>query len=478
MIACDRSSSSKNLVKQSGLLIPAIVGSALFMQTLDATIVANALPTMARELHEDTLRLNLAISCYFLSSAMFVPLSGWLADKFGARRVLIVAITMFAFSSLLCAISHDLLQLISARVLQGMAGAMMVPVGRLLVLQTVPKSQLVRATAVLTMPALLGPILGPVVGGAIVTLADWRWIFYINIPIGIIGLVLVTAFVPNVGKVHTQSLDARGFLLVAVGLASMVFGLENAASGTVSISTSLSLATVGGICLWAYAGHARRRPNAIVNLSLLSIPTYRAAVLGGVFTRLVLGASPFLLALLLQIVFGLSALTAGLMTFTSAAGALFMKTAAPPIIRRFGFRRVLVVNSLSTGSVLMCYALLTEVTPYAVIIAVLFSAGFFRSLQFTALGAMAFSDIPASQMSGASSLSSMGQQLSQALGVGVAAAVLYLMQRSAGTAHLTAHHIAPAFIVVGLLSMLSLRFFAQLPDDAGAEVSGYRPTSG
>jgi len=464
-------------VKQSGLLIPAIVGSALFMQTLDATIVANALPTMARDLHEDSLRLNLAISCYFLSSAMFVPLSGWLADKFGARRVLITAILVFASASLLCALSQNLWQLISARVLQGMGGAMMVPVGRLLVLKTAPKSQLVRATAVLTMPALLGPILGPVVGGAIVTLTDWRWIFYINIPIGAVGIVLVTLFVPEVSDSHSQRLDARGFLLVALGLACIVFGMEHAASGAIAIGTSVALAAVGTACLWMYAGHARRRANAIVNLSLLSIPTYRAALLGGVFTRLVLGASPFLLALLLQNVFGLSALTAGLMTFTSAAGALFMKTAAPPIIRRFGFRRVLLTNSLTTGGVLMCYALLTEVTPYAVIVAVLFSAGFFRSLQFTALGAMAFSDVPTSQMSGASSLSSMGQQLAQAMGVAIAAAVLYLMQRADGSALLTVHQVAPAFVAVGLLSMISMRFFAQLPDDAGAEVSGYRPSS-
>ena len=466
------------LVKQSGLLIPAIVGSALFMQTLDATIVANALPTMARDLHEDSLRLNLAISCYFLSSAMFVPLSGWMADRFGARRVLIAAIAMFTVSSLLCGISQTLLQLISARILQGMAGAMMVPVGRLLVLKTAPKSQLMRATAVLTMPALLGPMLGPVVGGFIVTVADWRWIFYLNIPIGVLGLALVTVFIPNVAESQAQRLDTRGFILVAIGLAGVVFGMENAASGAIPLSTSVALTVVGGICLWMYWVHARRRTHAIVNLSLLNIPTYRAALMGGAFTRLVLGASPFLLALLLQVVFGLSALTAGLMTFTSAAGALFMKTTAPPIIRRFGFRRVLVANSLTTGGVLMCYSLLTDVTPYAVVIAVLFSAGFFRSLQFTALGAMAFSDIPSSQMSGASSFSSMGQQLSQAMGVAVSAAVLYLMHRASGSAQLTVHEVAPAFIVVGLLSLLSLCFFTQLPEDAGAEVSGYRPSSG
>jgi EmrB/QacA subfamily drug resistance transporter len=464
-------------MKDNGLLVPAIIGSALFMQTLDATIIANALPTMAHSLHEDPLKLNLAISSYFLSTAVFLPLSGWAADKFGSRRVLSIAIALFALSSLLCGLCQNLYQLVAARVLQGMAGATMSPVGRLVLLKTVPKSELVRATAVLTMPALLGPILGPVVGGAIVTFADWRWIFYINIPMGVLGFTLVNAFVPNIIESSVARLDLRGFVLIAIGLAGLVFGLENAGSGALAPKWVALLIGGGALSLWAYYLHAHTKQNAVVNLDLLRIPTFVAALVGGGFTRLVLGASPFLLAILLQVVFGMSAFAAGLMTFASAAGALFMKTTAPPIIRRFGFRRILLVNTVITALALMCYALFTATTPYAIVVAVLFSAGFFRSLQFTALGAMAFADVPHQQMSGASSLSSVGQQLSQAIGVALAAFVLYVMQRATHSQHITAADITPAFIIVGTLSLVSLFFFARLPHNAASEVSGHRGRS-
>lgn len=460
--------------KQYGILIPAIIGSALFMQTLDATIIANALPTMAQSLHEDPLKLNLAISSYFLSTAIFLPLSGWAADRFGSRQVLIIAIALFAFSSLLCGLAQDLYQLIAARVLQGMAGATMAPVGRLVLLKTAPKSELVRATAVLTMPALLGPILGPIIGGAIVTFADWRWIFYINIPIGVLGIALVRAFIPNLVEESVTPLDLRGFILIAIALAGLVFGLENAGSGALSMIWVASLIGIGSIGLCTYYLHARHTPHPIVDLQLFRVRTFVASLVGGALTRLILGASPFLLALLLQVVFGMSAFAAGLITFASASGALFMKTVAPPLIRRFGFKKILVVNTAITGLLVMCYALFTITTPAVVIAAVLFLAGFFRSLQFTALGAMAFADIESRQMSGASSLSSMGQQLSQAIGVALAAFVLYVMQRQTRGALISSSDIAPAFVVIGLLSLLSLHWFVRLPNNAAAEVSGHR----
>jgi EmrB/QacA subfamily drug resistance transporter len=460
-------------MKQS-FLVPAIIGCALFMQTLDATIIVNALPTMARSFGEDPLKLNLAISVYFLSTAVFLPLSGWLADRFGARRVLTIAIGLFALSSLLCGLSQNLYHLIAARILQGAAGATMAPVGRLVLLKTVPKSELVRATAILTMPALLGPIVGPVVGGAIVTFADWRWIFFINLPMGVLGIVLVSLFVPNISEASVPKLDLRGFVLIAIGLAGLVFGFENAGSGSIPGPWVGMLLVGGALSLTMYYFNARHREHAIVDLRLFRIPTYLAALLGGTFTRLVLGASPFLMAILLQVVFELSAFAAGLLTFASAVGALFMKTAAPPIIRAFGFRRVLLVNTVITAATLMCYALFTSTTPYVWVVLVLFSAGFFRSLQFTALGALAFADVSPNQMSGASSLSSMGQQLSQAIGVALAAFVLYLMQRINDSSEVTTQDIAPAFMVVGLVSLISLFFFARLPVNAAAEVSGHR----
>jgi hypothetical protein len=294
---------------------------------------------------------------------------------------------------------------------------------------------------------------------------------------GILGISLVNAFVPNIVESNVARLDLRGFTLMAIGLAGIVFGFENAGSGALPISWVAMLIGGGALSLWGYYRHARGRQNAIVNLELLRVPTFVAALVGGGFTRLVLGASPFLLAILLQVVFGMSAFAAGSMTFASAAGALFMKASAPPIIRRFGFRRILIFNTIITAAALMCYSLFTATTSYAVVVTVLFSAGFFRSLQFTALGAMAFADIPHQQMSGASSLSSVGQQLSQAIGVALAAFVLYVMQRIAHTEQITATDIAPAFIVVGSLSLIALFFFTRLSHNAAAEVSGHHRTT-
>jgi EmrB/QacA subfamily drug resistance transporter len=453
-------------------LVPIIIGSALFMQTLDATVIANALPSMALALNEAPLRLNLAISAYLLSTAVFLPISSWAADRFGARSVFLVAIVLFASASLLCGVAQDLPQLIAARVLQGFAGAMMGPVGRLVLLKTVPKSQLVRAMAVLTMPALLGPVLGPLLGGAIVTFSSWRWIFFINIPIGLLGVILVTRFVPNIREEVSARLDVYGFVLTGIGLACLVFALENVGRGTLAGLWILALAVFGSLCLMMYVRHARHTRDAAVDLTLFRIPTFTAALVGGAFARLVIGASPFLLAMLLQVGFGLTAFEAGAMTFTSAAGALFMKTTAPPIIRHFGFRRVLVINTVITSVILMAYALFTAATPHVLVILVLFTGGFFRSLQFTSLQALAFADVPQGRMSRASSLSSMGQQLSQAVGVGLAAFTLQVTLRLSGASELTAANVSPAFIVIGVMSLLSLVFFLKLPHDAAAEVSG------
>jgi len=453
-------------------LVPLIIGSALFMQTLDATVIANALPAMAVSLGAEPLRLNLAISAYLLSTAVFLPVSSWAADRFGARRVFVAAIVLFAVSSVLCGLSRTLPQLIGARVLQGLAGAMLAPVGRLVLLKTVPKSQLVRAMATLTMPALVGPVIGPLLGGAIVTYSSWRWIFYINIPMGVLGVALVLAFVPDIREEHAGRFDFLGFLLTGVGLAGLMFALENVGRSAVSGHwlAAVAVISVAGLC--AYVMHARRTTEPAVDLSLFRIPTFAASLLGGAFARLGVGATPFLLAMLLQVGFGLSAIEAGAMTFTSAAGALFMKTTAPPIIRAFGFRRVLVVNTVVTALIFMTYALFTAATPHALLVLALFGGGFFRSLQFTSLQALAFADVPQARMSRASSLSSMFQQLSQALGVAIAAIALHVTLQLNSSGTLSPGNVSPAFVAIGAMSLCSLWFFLRLPQDAAAEVSG------
>ena len=465
-------------VVRTGRLAPMIIGSALFMQTLDATVISNALPTMARSLHEDPLTLNLAITSYLLASAVFLPISGWAADRFGAKLIFRLAIALFAAASLGCGLSHTLPQLVAARMVQGMAGAMMAPVGRLVLLRSVPKSELVRAMSYLTMPAMLGPVLGPPIGGFIVTHFSWQWIFYINIPIGVLGVVLVTLFIGDVREDSALPLDWRGFILTGFGLAGVVYGFENLGRGILPFSVVAGLFLGGGVCLALYGWHAKRAPHAIIDFSLLRIPTFMAATVGGAFIRMSMGATPFLLALLLQIGFGMNALAAGLMTFTSAAGALVMKTTARPILARFGFKPVLVINTLITGVIFMGYSLFRASTPQLLIVATLLVGGFFRSLQFTALNALAYADVDQNRMSQASSLSAMGQQLSQSIGIGLAAILLHLILGLHHDKTLQAADVSPAFFIIGVISLCGLVFFVGLPHDVASEVSGRHAPTG
>jgi EmrB/QacA subfamily drug resistance transporter len=452
-------------------LVPAIIGSALMMQTLNATVLSNALPTMARALHEEPLRLNLAITMYMLANAVFLPVSGWAADRFGAKRVFLVAMVLYALASAACGLANSLMDLVLARILQGAAGAMMVPVGRLVLLRTTPKAELVGAMSVLTMPALLGPVIGPPLGGFIVTFFDWRWIFYINLPIAAVGVALVARFVPNVAEHETPPIDWTGLLLTGFGMAALIFGFETLGRGILPAGVVWGLFLGGGACLGLYWRHACGNAHAILDLSLFRIQTFTASVVGGGFMRLAMGATPFMLALLLQIGFGMSPFQAGLLTFISAAGALVMKTAAPPILRRFGFRSVLIVNAVITGVLFMAYGLFKPETPHWLIMIVLLVGGFFRSLQFTSLNGLAYADIDQTQMSRASTLSAMTQQLVQSVGIGLAAMLLHMFMVMQGETTLTAGSISPAFLIVGALTFFSLAFFIRLPKTAGDELN-------
>jgi EmrB/QacA subfamily drug resistance transporter len=456
----------------SRVLVPLVVACAMFMQNLDSTVIATALPTIARSLGESPLRLNVAITCYLLSLAVFIPISGWTADRFGARRVFSLAIVVFTLGSIACGISNSLATLVAARILQGMGGALMVPVGRLVLLRTVAKSDLVRAMSYVSVPALIGPVMGPPLGGFIVTFASWRWIFFINIPIGILGIILVNLLVGDLKETGRRPFDLAGFALTGVGLASLAFGFENVGRGALPNILVFALLAVGAVCLTFYVRHAYRVSHPIIDLALLKIPTYAMASIGGFLFRMGLGALPFLLPLMLQVGFGLSALNSGLLTFASAAGAMLMKTSAVRVLRTLGFRVVLVGDAVISAAFLFGYSLFRPSTPHLVIFLALLAGGFFRSLQMTSINTLSYADVPPAMLSRATSLTSMAQQLSQTAGVATAALLLHTVMTVRGGATLGAIDFYPVFVGVAMISLLSVPFFLRMSPDAGAEVSG------
>lgn len=453
-------------------IVPLIVACGLFMENLDSTVVATALPAIAQTLQENPLRLNLAITSYLLSLAVFIPLSGWLADRLGARTVFSSAIVVFTLGSIGCGFSHSLGELVATRILQGVGGAMMVPVGRLVLMRTIPKSDLVNAMTYLTVPALIGPIMGPPVGGFIVTYYSWRWIFFINIPIGILGVLLTRRFIPDVREDNARPLDVRGFALTGLGLAGLMFGFETVGRDLLPPQLVAGLLATGAVCTALYVLHARRTPNRILDLGLFRYVTFRANTVGGTLFRTGIGALPFLLPMMFQLAFGLTAFSSGLLTFTATAGALLMKATAAAIIRAFGFRRVLVGNAVISTVFILGYALFTPATPHAIIIATLLTGGFFRSLQFTSLHTIAYAEVAPAQLSQATTLVSVAQQLAQSFGVALGAMLLHLTVWWSGGAELAPAHFSFAFIGVGLVSLVSLPFFWALPPNAGEEISG------
>ena len=457
------------------LLTPLIIATALFMENLDGTVISTSLPAIANDFGIDPIVLKLALTSYMLTLAVFIPASGWVADRFGARTVFCAAIVVFTLGSILCGASNSLRTLIAARVFQGVGGAMMVPVGRLVLLRTVPKNELVSALAYLTIPALIGPVLGPPVGGFITTYFHWRWIFWINVPIGVIGVVLSLTFIENLREEQIAPFDFTGFFLSGFGLSALMFGLTLVGRGFTSIPTELAMLAIGGVALTLYARHARVEPDAILDLSLLAKPTFFAGVVGGFIFRIGVGAIPFLLPLMLQIGFGLTPFASGSLTFAAAAGAMAMKFTASAIIRRFGFRPVLIANAAISAAFLASYGFFTVTTPQWLILALLLAGGFFRSLEFTALNAIGFADIEPARMSRATSFSSVAQQMSQTTGVAAGAAAIEAVQFLAGDATLSANDFGPAFFIVAAISLGSIPIFMRLSANAGAEVSGRIP---
>ena len=456
---------------KSGRLLPLIVACALFIENMDSTVISTSLPAIATDLQTDPIALKLALTTYMLALAVFIPISGWVADRFGARPTFMTAIGVFLLGSIACAASTSLGTMVAARFLQGAGGALMVPVGRLVLLRTVPKNELVQALSWLTIPALIGPVVGPPLGGFITTYFDWRWIFLINLPIGVLGIVLAKKFIPDIRETAVP-LDWIGFLLTGLGLALAMFGFSTMGRHLISTPIALGALIVGVAALIAYAWHARRHPHPLLDLGLFRLATYRAGVLGGSLFRIGVGATPFLLPLMLQLGFGLTPVESGMLTFVSAVGAMFMKTIAANVLKRFGFRNVLMFNALLASAMLAGFGLFRPTTPHAFIVCTLLISGCFRSLQFTSLNAISYAEVDSPKMGQASSLAGMMQQLSLSMGVAIAGYVLELVGLVAHRPSTDVHNFYIAFAVVGLLSASSAWMMWRLPRNAGAEMAG------
>jgi EmrB/QacA subfamily drug resistance transporter len=455
------------------VLIPLIVACALFMENMDSTVIATSLPAIAADVGESPLALKLALTSYLVSLAVFIPISGWVADRYGSRSVFAAAIVVFMCASVMCAFAHSLVQFVAFRFVQGLGGAMMVPVGRLVLMRAVPKNEYVAALSYLTIPALLGPVIGPALGGAITLYLHWRWIFLINVPISIVGIVLVLRHIPNVREAEIPRFDVVGFVLSGAGLSILMLGLSALGGHLMNQSAAMLCVTIGAGTLALYTWWARRIPHPVINLALFRLPTFWNGVAIGNLFRIGAGATPFLMPLLLQIGFGLDPLASGLLTCVTSMGAMFMKTVSVRILRHWGFRTVLVVNgALAALSIAAC-GLFTAATPHAIIATVLLVGGLLRSLQFSALNAIAFADIEPGDMSQAASVSSMLQRLAQSLGIAFGAYVLQLSSEWHGRASITAADFTVAFFAVGFVALLSVPIHRRLAPYAGAAVSGH-----
>jgi len=454
-------------------VVAMIIACALFMEQMDATVLATALPTMARDFGVPAPSLSSALTAYLLALAIFIPASGRIADRFGAKTIFRLAIVIFVGGSVLCGQATNLPFLIFARFLQGMGGAMMIPIGRLVLLRSVAKQDMVSATSWLIMPALIGPIIGPPIGGFIVTYLDWRWIFYLNIPIGLLGFVLVTLFIDEIRGEKPPRADALGFLLSGVSLGCLLFGFEMT-SRSGELQNALVLIAIGVASGAAYIRHARRREAPILDLTLMKVESFRLSVIGGSLTRITQGAQPFLLPLMLQLGFGMSAAVSGTITIAGAIGSLAMKGLAPRILRRFGFRDSMVAAGLAASAGYAICGLFRPSWPTPLIFLTLMASGFCMSFQFTAYNTIAYDEIPPERMSAATSFYATFQQLMLSLGVCVGALALHVGMLARSHERPMLSDFTLAFLIVTAISASATIWNRRFDKDAGAELSGRR----
>ena len=439
------------------------------MEFIDSTALSTALPTLARAFYTDPIHLKLALTSYILALAVFAPASGWVADRFGARRVFMIAMTVFMLGSVACGFSRTLGQLVAFRVLQGLGGAMMTPVGRLIVVGSTPRNQLVSAMAWVTMPALVGPLLGPPLAGLILGFADWRWIFYVNVPVCVLGLFAVGTFVPEIVQARPGRFDFLGFVLVAAAISLLVGATETMGLQLVSIWVQAALVLAAVAFGVTYVWHSRRVARPVLDLSLFAHKTFRASLLGGTFVRLGIGAGPFLLPLLLQVGLGWTPLKAGSVSIWQSVGAMAAKPTAPRVLRRFGYRSVLVGTVIASAVLTALPGSFRDGTPVWGIVGLFLVAGFVRSNQFTATNTVAYADIPVDRTSAASTLSTVTQQVGLSLGISFGGSMLHLAK--AGGA-LTPDRFVVPYLAVGAVTLLAVPVFWRLPEGAGSQIGG------
>jgi EmrB/QacA subfamily drug resistance transporter len=452
--------------------IPIVLAVALFMEHMDATVIATSLPAIAADIGTSPITLKLALTSYYVALAVFIPVSGWMADRFGAKLIFRGAILVFVAGSVACAASGSLAEFVGARFAQGMGGAMMTPVARLVLVRSTPRSALVSAMAWLAVPALVGPLIGPPVGGFITTFFSWHWIFIINVPIGLIGVAVAGRVLPEMPPVPVGRIDWPGFALVAAASSGIVFGLSVISLPALPPTVGAATLAIGALAAAAYVFHARRAANPILDLKLFDNPVLRIAITSGMLFRIGLGAVPFLLPLMFQLGFGLTPFASGMLTFATAIGSLALKFFATTALRLMGFRTVLIVTSLAGAALMGANALFTPFTPHAVIIAVLIAAGFARSLYFTANNALVFAEIDDRQASQATAIAAVSQQVSIALGVAVAGLFLEVHHFVTGEETGLAAFVI-AFPAIAALAACAVFPILALRPDAGRVVSGH-----
>nr|WP_321241499.1 multidrug transporter subunit MdtD [uncultured Tolumonas sp.] len=457
---------------QEKRILPWLAAVGFFMQALDGTILNTALPTIATDFQVSPLQMQAAIISYMLTVAMLIPASGWLADRFGTRHVFLFSIVLFSAGSLFCAESTSLTQLVIARIIQGVGGALLVPVGRLAILRVFPKEEFLRAMSMVVIPGLIGPLIGPLLGGLLVQHTSWPWIFLINLPIGLVGCILAFFFMPNIREI-TAPFDWKGYLCFSSGIVLLSIAIQRLGEAGASLVAFLALALPGLFALYAYFWHSQRHPHALFSRTLFKNPSFRIGIIGNLIARLGSGALPFLTPLFLQVALGFSPTHAGLTMMPIALGAMSTKLLANRVVLRFGYRPVLMTNTLLLGALITGFATVNHATPYALLLFYLTLLGVFNSLQFTAMNTLTLGKLERDEASSGNSLLSVVMQLSMSLGVAISATLFSWFYGASVSLHnlqatsqqqqeiVSAFH--ATYITVGCLSMLATLIFRHIP---------------